>query len=181
MSAPERIYLSTRYWTWSAPAVRPADDVEYVRADLAPEPVSDSFPVYEGSRCIGRWPIPERGSEPVEPSPVSGDTHQKPIAWRCREMRGVWKTDLVTDDQSVVAEWVKERHGLYAKDWFLDPLYLRSPAPTTTPEPEQGEPLAWWLERPLPGFWVGPFRTQEETEAYMEGRASDTEYQEKRP
>jgi hypothetical protein len=50
-------------------------------------------------------------------------------------MRGVWKTDLVTDDQSVVAEWVKERHGLYAKDWFLDPLYLRSPAPTTTPEP----------------------------------------------
>jgi len=44
---------------------------------------------------------------------------------------------------------------------------LRSPAPTTTPEPEQGEPTARWIEHPVPGHYIGPFQTQEETEAYM--------------
>jgi hypothetical protein len=43
------------------------------------------------------------------------------------------------------------------------------------------EPTARWVERPVPGHYIGPFATQEEAEAYMERASGQGEPEEQCP
>jgi len=151
MSAPERIYLQGMGdplypVTWCRHQVGP-EDVEYVRADLL-APTQAPFQRGDYVRPVTDFDVCLDDARTMEVIMCVPDPE-----WS----RAWWVGVTAPGDDSVGA----------TRLWHASQLEA-TPAPTATPEPEQGEPMARWIQWvKQPGHYIGPFATQEEAEAYM--------------